>query len=57
MKLQRVEVSEDERAELLTQHQQRVERYREEKRLNVRPGARSLMSPRSNTDLWSVLGR
>ena len=30
MKLQRVEISEDERAELLTQHQQRVERYREE---------------------------
>ena len=30
MKLQRVEISEDERAELLTQHQQGVERYREE---------------------------
>ena len=30
MKLQRVEISEDERAELLTQHQQAVERYREE---------------------------
>ena len=30
MKLQRIEISEDERAELLTQHQQRVERYREE---------------------------
>ena len=30
MKLQRVEISEDERAELLTQHQQRVKCYREE---------------------------
>jgi hypothetical protein len=30
MKLKRVEISEDERAKLLAQHQQRVERYREE---------------------------
>jgi hypothetical protein len=30
MKLKRVEISEDERAKLLAQHQQRVERHREE---------------------------